>query len=145
MIGECRATAGDLPVQSAPGTDWWTTAAALWQFDPAGVAGWQGIVSRIDKPAGFVCVPGTAAGMAICDGSWLGLFEIIVAPESRRQGLGRGVTESLLSWGSGQGAGRAYLQVVAENEDAIRFYQSLGFSRAYGYWYRRDQAANKPA
>ena len=70
---------------------------------------------------------------------WVGLFEIVVATEQRRQGWGRALTESLLSWATNFGAAQAYLQVVAENTTAIEFYRSLGFTRAYGYWYRRDR------
>ena len=119
----------------------------MWGFDISDPQGWNAIVDRIDLPAGFVSVDGQAAGLAIADGEWMGLFEIVVAPEARRSGLGTALTSSLLRWGHSVGARQAYLQVVADNATAISFYDSLGFEFAYDYWYRRDQArsANSPA
>jgi hypothetical protein len=42
--------------------------------------------------------------------------------------------------GAGQGAARVYLQVEEENAPALALYRSLGFARAYGYWYRERPA-----
>ncbi len=148
VMTRALAEGGDrsLSVQPEPSADWFHTAAALWGFDPDLPTGWRAIIERIVRPAGFVCVPDKAAGLAIVDGPWVGLFEIIVAPEERRNGLGTAVTDSLLSWGVVAGAVRSYLQVVADNDVAIEFYRRHGYQRSYEYWYRRDQtAANSPA
>ena len=134
-----------LPAADAATPGWWAATAGLWGFDLTREDGWAAIINRIDLPAAFVVVDDKAAGLAIVDGRWLGLFEIIVAPEERRSGLGRAVTESLLAWGEAEGAKQAYLQVVAENTTAIEFYRQIGFEQAYSYWYRRDQPANRPA
>ncbi len=125
-------------VADAPSTEWWATTADLWKLAEASRRGWESIIDGLDLPAGFVCIPGTAVGLAVVAEPWVGLFEIVVAEEQRRQGWGQAVTESLLSWAASLGAERAYLQVVAENETAIEFYRYLGFTKAYGYWYRRD-------
>ena len=147
MVADMGEAEGTLHVDRDPSPAWWTTTAGLWGFDLDRPDGWRAIVNRIDLPAGFVCVDGEGAGMAIVDGDWLGLFEIVVAPGTRRTGLGGSLTRSLLGWGRGTGAVRSYLQVVADNAVAIDFYESLGFEHAYTYWYRRDQArpANNPA
>ena len=147
MVAELGGRSAALSVDRQPSLGWWNTTAALWGFDLATPTGWSAIINRIDLPAGFVSVDGVAAGMAIVDGPWMGLFEIIVAPDRRRQGLGNAVSNALLSWGSGLGAQRAYLQVVEDNRAAIEFYRRLGFEQAYTYWYRRDQErpANSPA
>ncbi len=145
MTGTAEATNPSLSVSSSPSPQWWETISNLWGFDSADPCGWRGIIERIDLPAGFACVAGEGAGLAIVDDEWVGLFEIIVAPGSRRLGLGSALTKSLLAWGASRGAGRSYLQVVAENEPAIGFYQHLGFTHAYTYWYRRDQPENRPA
>jgi GNAT superfamily N-acetyltransferase len=139
MVGGVGATSGEISVHEAASSGWLETTAGLWGFDLASPTGWRAIIDRIDLPAGFVCVDGEAAGLAIVDGPWVGLFEIIVAPSQRRKGLGRLVTNSLLNWGRDLGAERAYLQVVEANETAIAFYRALGFEHAYSYWYRRDQ------
>ena len=147
MVGAAGSGPVGIDVSSTPHESWWDTTATLWGFDLSAPGGWSAIIDRIDLPAGFVCVPGEAAGLAIVDGSWMGLFEIVVAEQSRRLGLGTAVTQALVNWGSDRGAEHVYMQVVADNEPAIALYESLGFTRAYTYWYRRDQArsAKSPA
>ncbi len=147
MTGPATGRNSEIAVCDQPSSTWWHTTADLWGFDLSNPDGWVGIVNRIDRPAGFVSVAGEAAGLAVADGAWLGLFEIVVRGDKRRTGLGSAVTRSLLGWGRSQGATSAYLQVVADNVPAIRLYESLGFEPYYSYWYRRDQepSANKPA
>ncbi len=145
MTGKAEAGDTEVAVAPSPAPDWWETMSRLWGFDRADPLGWRGIIERIDLPAGFVSVAGEGAGLAVVDGRWIGLFEIIVAPGSRRRGLGTALTKSLLAWGRSCGAERSYLQVVAENDSAIDFYEHLGFEYGYTYWYRRDQPANRPA
>ena len=122
----------------------WEAAAELWQISQEQRSAWRGIVDRIDHPAAFVQRWGTegphAAGLAVVVGEWLGLFEIIVRPDLRRNGIGSAVTRSLLTWGQQAGAERAFLQVVEDNKPAIALYEAVGFTAAYKYWYRRAPA-----
>ena len=46
-------------------------------------------------------------------------------------------SERLLSVSASEGAKQAYLQVAADNDAAMRFYQRLGFVDGYGYHYRQ--------
>ncbi|MCP3994171.1 MAG: GNAT family N-acetyltransferase [bacterium] len=140
MVGEIGDRSAEFSVDGQPSLGWWNTTAALWGFDLASPTGWSAIINRIDLPAGFVSIDGAGAGLAIVDGPWMGLFEIIVAPDRRRQRLGNAISNSLLDWGRGAGARRAYLQVVGSNLAAAEFYRGLGFEQAYTYWYRRDRA-----
>jgi GNAT superfamily N-acetyltransferase len=77
-----------------------------------------------------------AVGMAVVERGHMGLFDINTAPQWRRKGMGTQLVGALLSWGQDQGAYRAYLQVMQDNEAALRLYAKLGFSEAYTYWYR---------
>jgi ribosomal-protein-alanine N-acetyltransferase len=49
------------------------------------------------------------------------LLNLAVHPRARRRGIGRALVEAA-------GARRAWLEVRASNEGAIRFYQALGFT-----------------
>jgi len=135
-----------------PDDDWWQAMAQLWNIAAERRMAWRGIIERIALPAAYALVTnggdGVAAGLGVVDGSWLGLFEIVVAPGWRRRGHGREVTRSLLAWGAARGARHAFLQVVASNAPAIALYESLGFRHLYDYWYRQEPQetpANRPA
>ena len=73
---------------------------------------------------------------AVVSGSIMGLFDLMVDPEHRGQGFGRGLLEARLNWGFEQGARLAYLQVMANNEPALTLQRKYGFSESYRYWYR---------
>jgi ribosomal protein S18 acetylase RimI-like enzyme len=75
-------------------------------------------------------------GLAVREGDYVGLFDIVVSPASRGRGCGLALTEALLGWGRRAGASQAYLQVRADNEAACRLYTRLGFRCAYRYHYR---------
>lgn len=79
-----------------------------------------------------------AIGIAVIDGPWVGLFDIVTDPSERRQGHGRQITEAMLAWAANRGAERSYLQVVSTNEPALVMYGALGFTESYRYWYRTE-------
>jgi len=66
-------------------------------------------------------------GEAAVDGDWLGIHQIAVAPEHRRQGLAWTLMGALLQWGAEQGAATAWLHVETGNAGAIDLYERLGF------------------
>ncbi len=76
-----------------------------------------------------------ASGIAAFDRDWIGFRSIEVAPEHRRQGLGRHVMAALLEWGAERGATTAYLQVLGDNEPALALYEGLGFTEHHRYRY----------
>lgn len=75
-------------------------------------------------------------GLGVVTNSALGLFDVATHVDHRRQAWATKLCAGLLAWGQLQGAETAYLQVVGANHSAIRLYESLGFRRAYHYWYR---------
>jgi ribosomal protein S18 acetylase RimI-like enzyme len=77
-----------------------------------------------------------SCGMGVRQSQYIGLFDIVVDPQLRRQGYGQRMVESLLSWGKTEGAQTAYLQVMLGNVPALQLYSRLGFQEEYQYWYR---------
>lgn len=75
-------------------------------------------------------------GLAVQVGDQLGLFDVATAPAYRGQGRAARLCRQLLAWGRQRGAQRAFLQVLASNQPAIRLYEGLGLRPAYHYWYR---------
>lgn len=98
------------------------------------------MLAAIAAPAGFAFVEKDGRPMAMAigavEGDHMGLFDVLVMPEARRQGLARRVTESLYTWAWGRGARFAYLQVVSTNVAAMPLYEAQGFRTAYAYEYR---------
>jgi GNAT superfamily N-acetyltransferase len=77
-----------------------------------------------------------ACGLGVLEGDFLGLFDLITAPEMRRMGFGTGLVSGLLDWAREYGALHAYLQVEKRNALGITLYTRLGFQEIYQYWYR---------
>jgi GNAT superfamily N-acetyltransferase len=77
-----------------------------------------------------------ACGLGVCQDRHVGLYDIVVDENLRRQGLGKRLVLDLLAWAKRGGAQTAYLQVMSNNEPALRLYAGLGFREAYQYWYR---------
>lgn len=97
------------------------------------------IVMRTKAPRAFAIArlghqPAAIGFGDVTDGA-LGLYLMRTAPNARRQGLARDIVRQLCSWGVGQGATLAYLQVEESNEAAIALYANDGFETAYRYTY----------
>jgi N-acetylglutamate synthase len=74
-------------------------------------------------------------GLAVADGTLLGLFDIATDPAERGKGHGRQLIGGMMAWGRAAGCETAYLQVMASNLAAVRLYERLGFTEAYRYHY----------
>lgn len=91
----------------------------------------------MDSPSVLAQRETVACGLGICQGHYVGLYDIVVGEDHRRKGYGAQLVEALLNWGiERQGAHYAYLSVVAENRPAINLYARFGFTELYRYHYR---------
>lgn len=71
----------------------------------------------------------------------IGVFlNVITVPSHRGKGYGRAAMAAAINWTRSAGATTAALQVLADNQPALRLYGSLGFAEAYGYHYRKPVA-----
>jgi len=77
-----------------------------------------------------------ACGLGVCQGQFIGLFDIVTHPNFRGRGYSVQLVSSILAWGQEHGAQTAYLQVMLNNPPALRLYSKLGFNEIYQYWYR---------
>jgi GNAT superfamily N-acetyltransferase len=99
------------------------------------------MLASILPPACFLTLrvgdAAVALGLAVLDRGWLGIFDVVVDPQWRGQGMGRELMLHLLAWGKQNGARYSYLQVVQTNSIANALYDSLGYQDVYRYWYRQ--------
>jgi GNAT superfamily N-acetyltransferase len=99
---------------------------------------WIELVERtVNHPRGLLLVAERgdgAVGVAFAriteDESTMEVGAMWVAPDARRQGVGRGLLNEALSWGRSSGAQQAELWVVADNGPAFRMYRASGFEPA---------------
>lgn len=126
-------------ISPAPGAAWIEAFVQYSPVRPEHRETMQQMLHRIAQPVGFAFVEHEGQPMAMAigavDGDHMGLFDVLVMPEARRQGLARRVTESLYAWAWKHGARFAYLQVVATNAAAMPLYEAQGFRTIYAYEY----------
>lgn len=132
-------------IAPSPSPAWLQAFAAHSPVKPEHRETMQRMLQSIAQPAGFAFVQHEGRPMAMAigavEGDHMGLFDVLVMPDARRQGLARRVTESLYAWAWKQGARFAYLQVVATNAAAMQLYEAQGFRTVYAYEYRIPPAS----
>ncbi|MDB5489686.1 MAG: family N-acetyltransferase [Reyranella sp.] len=129
----------DVIISATPSPAWIEAFATYSPVRPEHRETMRRMLHSIVQPAGFAFVEREGQPMAMAigaiEGDHMGLFDVLVMPEARRQGLARRITESLYAWAWRQGARFAYLQVVATNAAAMPLYQAQGFRTVYAYEY----------
>ena len=83
---------------------------------------------------------GIACARAVISDGWVGLYDLIVAPDHRGKGIGTSLVRARLGWAYREGIRKAFLQVEARNDRAQRIQAGFGFSEVYRYWYRTKAA-----
>ncbi|MXQ11365.1 GNAT family N-acetyltransferase [Microvirga makkahensis] len=130
----------EIELQPRAKKNWVREATASYGGDKADDETLMQIVSRIRQTAAFATLSldekPVAWGLGVVERGYVGLYDIVVAPDLRGIGLGRRVVSSLMAWGCQEGAHSAYLQVREENEVARSLYGALGFATAYRYTHR---------
>ena len=123
-----------------PSEDWLAGFATLSPVAPRHRETMARMLRSIAAPVGFARVEANgrpvAFALGVAEGDHVGLFDVLVAPQARRRGLARRLTQSIVAWGRDHGARFAYLQVVATNAAALPLYAELGFKTVYSYAYR---------
>ena len=123
-----------------PGGQWLTGYTRMNRVSAKNTGILQDILNNIALKSCFTTLmveeQTVACGLAVLDGAYVGLFDIVTEPTQRSKGYGTQLVSSLLQWATANGAQIAYLQVMLDNEPANRLYTKLGFKEIYQYWYR---------
>ena len=84
-----------------------------------------------------------ACGVGVISNGYFGLFDLATEKSAGNMGYGTRLLNGMLGWAKTNGATKAYLQVVADNQPAISLYRKLGYQPCYEYWYRIGSKVNK--
>lgn len=127
-------------IQEKLSHQWAADYCRLNQVDPKFHDTVRWILTRIIPKSAFIRLregdETLAVGLGVFDAGMIGLFDIVTHNQRRREGLATELIHSLLDWGKDQGAELAYLQVMTDNDPALKLYDKLGFRDVYQYWYR---------
>ncbi len=130
----------ELHIETELNSRWMDHFIRMNEFDPARKSTYIGIMNMLLLPKCLVSLARgqetIGVGLGVLEGSFLGLFDIVVAKAYRKTGLGYLIVENILRWGRKYGAETAYLQVLTDNIPALTLYEKMGFKEAYQYWYR---------
>lgn len=126
MLGDTSADGGsDVTLAEQPDDAW---LACYARDVPVEV-----LTAVVDGQVAFASIAGVAVGRAAVtlgpDGQRrVGISELRVTTDQRRQGYGRAVCAALLGWGREHGATQAYVQVRSDDHAAFDFFASIGFA-----------------
>lgn len=139
-LGDVAGPTAELEIGDVATKDWLDGFAAANSVPAASRHLHDGIIKRIVAKTGFARLTQEGRfigyGLAVRDDAWLGLFDLVIAPDFRGKGYGKRLLKGLMAWGFAQGARHAYLQVREVNSAARRLYAGCGFTDAYAYHYR---------
>ena len=134
------AETGNVELTSEDSDAWHVAFALMNNVNPDRRATHEHILRAIlpDKCYASIGMDGRiiSCGLGVLQAGYLGIFDVVIDPDHRGQGNGTRLMETLLAWGAQQGAHTAYLQVMCNNEPALRLYEKLRFQEKYQYWYR---------
>lgn len=126
----------------SPSPAWLAARQAFGGADQAASRIYKEMLDAIVGPTCFAMtrsegeVSSIAYGAVSC--GMLVIESVATRPDLRRQGHGRRTVSALMQWAAAEGARHACLQVVVDNDPAVRLYQGLGFeTELYRYAYRR--------
>lgn len=127
--GAAGAASWSMTVSREPDDEW---LAAWVRCDPERdvEAQRRTVLPLLAGRAHFCRLGDKAVGIAVAFEGLVGLFSLAVAPDTRRQGLGRTLVREMLA---AVEAETAYLQVDGANTAGLALYESLGFSEVFRY------------
>jgi len=131
----------DVSIAPVPDEAWLQRVWDMKALSAKDRATYRAIVAALAIPRAFMALKiGGAAvtmGFVAIHDRLLCIESLITDPASRGQGHARRLVGAMLAWGIEQGVEGACLQVVADNDTAIRLYRDMGFLRElyrYRYW-----------
>lgn len=139
-LGGTKPIAAEIVWSGQAGEQWTRDFIRLEQFPAERKSFYDGLFERMPGRKGFLALrregETVALGTAIARNGWAGFMNVVVREDCRGQGLGLLLMHAMTAWSVEQGADNQFLQVIADNEQANRLYEKLGYKPLFGYHYR---------
>lgn len=139
MVGPVGGAADGVLIAGAPDAAFQAVMFEALYRDQADADERLNTLRRVPPPVMFarIAVDGVPAAIGCCtvEGDWAGISVMRTSPNHRRQGLAGRIVSALLGEAARHGSTKSYLQVEANNVNAIALYEKLGFRTAYQYRY----------
>jgi GNAT superfamily N-acetyltransferase len=128
-------------------SDWMSAHLAIKGLNDNLRAPLAAMYERINLPTAYVSCRlnnrTVSIGMAVFSETYVGLFDFMTDQNYQRNGLARDIAVSLLTTAKKRSVKTAYLQVVRDNIDAQKFWQSVGFNDIlYSYFYQMKSSTD---
>jgi len=131
-----------IELNNAASDDWITTFMTLEGFHVEKRDFYTRLFMRMPKQRAFIRLfmqdEAVACATAVIAEEWAGILNVVVDERHRGQGLGYLLLHYIAEWCAHNGAGNAFLQVVADNRSAVSLYEKSGFKICYDYMYWSD-------
>lgn len=121
-------------------SDWITSFLTLEEHDLNQREAFETIFQGICLPKGFlaICLHDEIVAVATIatEHGWGYISNVVVSEQYRRQGIASQLLFQLAKWASEHDTKNVFMQVLADNEPALRLYEKLGFKKLARSHYR---------
>ena len=129
----------DVVIEHDVDVKWYQALKRLTDIDSSKLEGFKKIISRTsnEKITCSVMKDNLPIGivLGVIEGPYIGIFDLVVHSDYRRQGIGEFIMQMMLSYAQKNKLQTMYLQVEANNLSAIKLYKKLNFQERYRYRY----------
>lgn len=119
--------------------EWFNSMSVSGRGTQERIEGQKAIISRILQPKSFFSTKQDkeimGIGMAVLEQGNLGIFDILINPDFRRQGIAGTLIAKMVEWGRENSIHSTYLCVQGDNQPAIALYKKVGLKERFRYRY----------
>ncbi len=103
------------------------------------IEGMRKIIQRLTSPKSCYFIAEeeepVAVGLTVTEGNFMVIYNMYTHPDYRRQGIAKSLLAKMIEKGKKDNVKNVYLQVEADNLDAIKLYSKIGMKECYRYRY----------
>lgn len=119
--------------------EWFNSMSVSGRGTQERIKGQKAIISRILQPKSFFSTKQdkkiVGIGMAVLEQGNLGIFDMLINPDYRRQGIAGSLIAKMVEWGKENSVHSTYLCVQGDNRPAIALYKKVGLKECFRYRY----------